>query len=156
MNIKKVKLSEETIKVEKTITRKYIEIDMDFTQIYSSFYLLTMGLKSTKSFQLLFYALKNLGDNNLLISNRMYDEFNRELLSHGDPGITRRTYYNCVKELEESKIISKVTRGRYFINPHIIWNGDKDKRLEFIKSDPMDSNKIAYNPTKLLPPPIEE
>lgn len=154
MAFQKIKVHEETVTIKRTT--QYIEIDMDFTQIYDSFYSLTFGLKSTKSFQLLFYMLKNVADNNLVVNVSLYNSFNNELMQHEGKGITERTFYNCIKELEVAKILSKKDRGYYFINPHVLWKEDKNKRLDFIKSDPLDNNKIAFNPIKLLPAPKDE
>lgn len=158
MNFKKV-----TVEVqESTIKRvtKTTEIDFDFTQVYDCMYSLSFALKSPISFQILFYVLRSIDSSNMLVINKIiFDKFNEEKKSHGFKEISEQTFYNCIKELTKAKIITKMTRGTYFVNPYILWKDDKENRISFIKGECASPNGLIYNPhenLKELKEPITE
>lgn len=145
MNFKKVTVQTE----EATIKRvtKTMEIDFDFTQVYDCMYSLSFSLKSPISFQILFFLLKSLNSDNIInINTKVVNDFNREKIEHGFKGISEQTFYKCMKELTKARIVTKLTRGSYFMNPQVLWKDDKDKRVEFIREEMKSSNGLAYNP----------
>lgn len=148
MNFKKISVKTEERVIKQTT--KTVEIDFDFTQIYDCMYSLSFNIKSPISFQILFYLLKTMTSDNMInVSNDLYNRFIEEKLKHNSPEISRQSFYKCIKELKEAKIISQINRGQYFVNPYILWKDDKDKRVEYIKADRL-GQPLAYNPKENL------
>jgi hypothetical protein len=149
MNIKKIKIKEEEVLVRKTI--RHIEADFDFTQIYDWFYAMSMRIKSAKTFNILFYMLKDVANDNILnIGKDKFEGFNAQYEKlTGEKGIIEKTFYNCIKELEDNSIIKRLSKGRYSVNYHLIFRDEKDKRIELIRSD---NNTMHYNPIRLIEP----
>lgn len=145
MNFKKVTVKTEEAIIKRTV--KTTEIDFDFTQVYDCMYSLSFSLKSPVSFQILFYLLKSISSDNLIsVTSNLIDNFNKEKEAHGFKKITEQTFYNCMKELTNAKILTRITRGSYFINPYVLWKDDKEKRIEFIKEETSSPNGLMYNP----------
>jgi hypothetical protein len=138
---------------EETITTKkkgWIEIDLDFTQIYDSFSTIAAGIKSATSFKLLFWLLANKmnDENGVDCSKRSYEEFNAHLKDHcnQDCGISYSGYIKCMHELNQVGALTKVQKGHYYANPHLFWGGDKDDRLSFLELEAKDPELRSLNP----------
>jgi len=147
MNIKKIKVKEEEVLVKRTT--RHIEADFDFTQVYDWFYIMSMPLKSAKTFNILFYMLKSMeADNVITVNKDKFNGFNSEYTSiTHERAISEQTFYNCIKELEVNNIIKKLSRGRYSVNYHLMFRDGKDKRIDLIRSD---NNTIHFNPVNLI------
>ncbi len=149
MNFKRVAIKTEEVEI-KRITQT-VEIDFDFTQVYDCMYALSFHLKSPISFQLLFYMLRTMkDDNDVVVGNKMYKEFISEMKAHANREISEVAFYNCIKELVKAKIMTRTGRGRYFVNPYVLWKNDKASRVEFLKADAANINNLTFNPIKRL------
>jgi len=149
MNFKKVAVKTEESLIKRTV--QTVEIDFDFTQVYDCMYSLSFRLRSASSFQLLFYFLKHMSADNMIgITSEIYNNFASEMKQHSGKTISRQQFYNCLSDLTNAKIITKITRGQYFLNPHVLWRDDKLKRIEFIKQESLSKNYLAYNPKENL------
>lgn len=149
MNFKRVQVKTETKIIERTT--QTVEIDFDFTQVYDCMYSLSFQLRSPISFQLLFYILKTVAEDNMVyLGKDVYRKFNKEMQEHSNNGISEQSFYNCIKELIAAKIMTKISRGSYFLNPYVLWKDDKNKRVEFIRDEEKSPNGLMYNPKENL------
>lgn len=149
MNFKKIGIKREEVLLKRTTD--YIELDFDFTQVYDCMYSLSFSLRSPTSFQLLFYILKTASKDNIIgINKQLYKSFIKEMLSHTNNQVSEQTFYSCIKELTDAKIITKLSRGQYFLNPYVLWRDDKDKRVEFVSSEELSRNGLTYNPVEKI------
>lgn len=144
-----------TRKIEKTIsaTVDSVEIDVDFTQFYDCFLILAFSIKSSTSFQLLFYLLRITGRDNLVVINKKaVDMFNAHRVSAARKPISEKAFYNSVNDLVAAGVIKKLppNRGTYFLNPFAMWKADKKQRIEYLKSDAGPGQSFAINPINLL------
>ena len=149
--VKRIYFDEETTVIKKR--KGWIEIEMDFTQIYDCINDISPFINSPTSFKLMFYLLSNeAGKNNGIISSKdVYERFNKHQMSKvPEWKMTYRTFLNCMDELKNSKALTKVGRGHYYFNPHIAWKEDKNERLKFIQDEHKDGNVVSHNPVRQI------
>lgn len=105
----------------------YKEVDSEeFIKIYTANVELLFNLKGAgkKVFQILLKAMQEYSINRDTIY--LDDETGLEAAKAIDVKISRASFYRGVGDLIQSSIIAKSTRTNlYFINPHIIFNGDR-------------------------------
>jgi len=134
-------------------TVESVEIDLDFTQMYDCFLILSMGIKSTTSFQVLFYLLRIMGrDNNIMITKRAIEIFNAQRVKVGCPAVTSPTFYKCIRDLKNAGVMTSLppNRGMYFMNPYVMWKADKKERIAYLREDAGPGQSIAINPINLM------
>lgn len=136
---------------ETKITRKkaWVDIDMNFSQMYSCFNNIAPKIKSATSFKLLFWLLANkTTDSNGVICNvDSFNEFNQHLKQTCEAcEITYRTYSSCLSELVEARAFDRTSKGTYYANPHMFWKDDKEKREQFLISKDKDRDYRFFNP----------
>jgi hypothetical protein len=147
------KFSTRKEKRESEITIESVEVDLDFTQMYDCFLILSMGIKSTTSFQVLFYLLRIMGrDNNVIVNKKVIETFNIQRVKVGCPPVTGPTFYKCIRDLKEAGVMTNLppNRGMYFLNPYAMWKADKKDRIAYLKEDAGPGQKIAINPVNLM------
>jgi len=139
-----------------------IEVDVDFTQIYNCFSLLSFRLTSGTSFQLFFFILKNMDKNNIVSIDRDFRDrfFSLYKLVSGKKPVTEQSFYNALRDLVNAEVVKplndKKGRGTYFINPYAVWKADKDQRMSYLKEDAGCGETYAFNPMALLEAPDPE
>lgn len=147
---------------EETITKKkkgWIEIDMDFTQIYHCFSEISPYINSPTSWKLLFWLLsEEVNKNNVVSTGKdVWETFNNYLKSKcQNCDVAYRTFNNSINELVEAKALTMIGRGRYYLNPHIFWKQDRKDRIQFIQAEFMDGKKISHNPNDTGIPLLDE
>lgn len=151
MQLAKFSNRKEKVEIDRTVSS--VEIDLDFTQLYDCFLLLSMNIKSTISFQVLFFLLRIMGrDNNVMINKRAFEIFNQQRTNIGQKVIAEQTFYKCIRDLIAAKIMNKLppNRGMYFMNPYGVWKADKKERIAYLIEDSGKGQSIALNPINLL------
>lgn len=133
-----------------TITRKrkkWVEIDMDFTQIYSCINEISADINSATSWKLLFWLLANetREKNGITIERFVWEKFNAFLSSKGS-SVSYPGFKKCIQELHRAGALSRFAKGRYYFNPHIFWKENQEERLEFIKAENEESKMLDYKP----------
>jgi len=127
----------ETEETHTTKKKGWIEIDMDFTQVYHCFSKIAPKVKSATTFKLLFWLLANKTDdyNGIDASTHSFNEFNKHLETECGLycTITYRTFSNCIQELKDAGALTKVGKGHYYANPSMFWKLDKDERIGMLK-----------------------
>lgn len=143
--------TEET-KTVTTVRKGWVEIDEDFTQVYDSFLALSKDLQYKVSWQLLFWLFKQMNDNNgIQIGKHTFETFNKYLLIDcPDCVISRPTFDRAVNDLINVKVLTKVGKGFYYLNPHLFWKGSKKNRIEFIKDENKEARYLSHNPSNQL------
>jgi hypothetical protein len=118
---------------EKTITQKkgYVEVEDNYTQIYDNVLNLTTKLSSLLDLQILLYLSKNVNKHNVFNTNQLLHDNIQKTLNRT---FTKMTFYNSLESLVKSKLIVKLTRGQYQINPLAIWRESQSLRAEIINA----------------------
>jgi hypothetical protein len=118
-----------------TITRSkgYIEYDTNFTQLYHSFQKVAAKFKSVSEMCILLHFCRVASSHGVITtSNRDYDIFIKEHLAMGGASVNRFTFSKAVKNMTDNKILVKVSKGIYQLNPLLIWNDSLQNRKEVI------------------------
>lgn len=147
--MRKKRIYFKTEEVKTTVRRGYFEIDMDFTQIYDSFSVISAKIQTASSFKLLFWLLANKtnNENGVDSGKKTYGDFNLYLKSQCENcEISYRTFQRSMEELTEAGALTKAYRGQYFANPYLFWKDDAEKRIEHLEEQNKDGNFISYNP----------
>lgn len=127
--MKRIYFDKREVKV--TQTKGYFELDEDYTQIYNSLFRLTGKMKSKVDFQLFTYLCSTASSNGMIYTNQgFYEKFNLLNMQNGAESITRTTFQNSIKNLTDGKILIKVGKGEYQLNPFYIWKDTIQKRKE--------------------------
>jgi hypothetical protein len=123
----------------RTRTRSYIEVDNSFTQVYDSIFTSICKLKGPTTVKLLFFFLSKNTGSGIVTGNSNYKEFARHL-NVGKGIVTRKTYYEAIKEMVAINILLKGDiRGHYILNPVVLWKGTAADRKEVIE---VKANKL--------------
>lgn len=131
-----------------TNRKGWVEVEMDFTQVYDCFSEICTQLKSVTAVKLLFWLLSHEANksNGIRSGRAVYENFQKHLIDKQQQGVTERTFQNCFEELTSVKALTRVGKGMYYFNPYIFWRDDKNKRIEFITDEKKDKKYISHNP----------
>lgn len=110
----------------------YKKVDSaQFVKVFTANIALTFGLASAgiKTFSVLLWAVqhKALAKDEIDLDSMMLEDF-LEAHKENEPAIrlSHPTFKRGLVELEKAKIIAKAMRkGRYYINPNFLFNGDR-------------------------------
>ncbi len=132
-------LNNETGQVESLALQAYKEVDSEeFVKIYTANVGLLFDLKSAgkKVLQLLLAALQKTSINKDTI---YFDgDVALDIAEKSGIQISRATFFRGITELANASIVAKSKLNKlFFINPHVIFNGD---RISFINSFKRKSN----------------
>jgi hypothetical protein len=133
-----------------TITRKkkkWVEIDTDFTQIYSCINEISSEINSPTSWKLLFWLLANetRTKNVVTIEQTVWEKFN-EFLESKRQSVSYAGFKKCIQELHKAGALSRFAKGKYYFNPYIFWREDQAERVEFIKAENQEAKHLNYKP----------
>ena len=151
MKLAKFSTRKEKVEIDRVVDS--VEIDLDFTQLYDCFLILAMRIKSTTAFQILFYMLRVMGrDNIVMVNKRAVIGFNEQRTRTGQKSISEQAFYKAIKGLVRYGVMVKMppTRGAYFMNPFAMWKGEKSQRIAYLREDAGPGQNIAVNPINLL------
>lgn len=138
-----------------TVTKNskgWVEIDTDFTQVYDCFSKLSVKLRSIVSVKLLFWLLSHEANksNGISSGTAIFDKFSKYLTDEGVDGIALRTFKSAFEELTTVGALTRVGRGRYYLNPYVFWRDDKKERINFIMDENKEKKFLSHNPVKQL------
>ena len=150
MRIAKLSVKKEKVTIDRTT--ESVEVDFDFTQIYDCFFLLSMSITTGSSFQILFFLLRNMTkENTISVNKKLIQRFFGMARQVGKEPITEQSFYRSLQELQKAGVMTKLSRGQYFMNPYAMWKDDKVKRTEYIIAQSGEKGqKFSYNPLELL------
>jgi len=132
--MRKTRLYFETTETVTKIKKGWVEVDLDYTQIYLTLSNVVAKLNSLASVKLLFWAFHQISKENMFSFNQSkIIEFNKWLENNNSKPYNERTMYNALKELIENGIVIKWSNGSYQLNPKFIWTDSIEKRIEHLK-----------------------
>lgn len=140
----------ETEETHTTKKKGWIEIDMDYTQVYHCFNKIAPKINSATTFKLLHWLLANkMNDSNGIdASTTSFNQFNNYLTAEcgANCAITYRTFSRGITELKDAGALTKVGKGHYYANPNMFWTLGKEERVELLKLESKDPNLESINP----------
>lgn len=108
-----------------------------------------LSITANKLFHIIMFALsKEIGKDTIYLSL----ETAQELSSNLGVNLSSAVYYRALKELQEKKIIAESNKKFiYYINPAVIFNGDRAKFVKEIrlKHEEQEKKSKGYNSTEL-------
>jgi hypothetical protein len=136
-----------------TITKQskgWIEVDMDFVQVYDSFSKFGVKVKSIVTFKLLFWLLSHeVNKKNGISSGQVvYDRFNNFLNEQGAEIIAMRTFQNSFEELIKIEALTRVGKGHYYFSPYLFWKDSKKERIDFLTDEAKDKKPLSTSKQK--------
>lgn len=123
-----VKTEEEVIRRKTTS----ITVEMDFVQMYSTLLDYLVGIKSVWSVKYLLWIISSMNDSNDTKTTSIAD-FIAYIKTKGIVPPAERTMKDVIKELLDNKLIIRLGRGFYKINPMLFWKDNSGARLENIE-----------------------
>lgn len=125
-------INQSTGEIQGTHLTTYKKVDSEqFVKLFSANIAMTFDLKSAglKALNVLIWAVQHraIGKDQIELDGYALDEF---LTAHAEKkpplSLSLATYSRGINELEKAQIIAKTMRkGRYFINPNFVFNGDR-------------------------------
>lgn len=119
---------------EETITshvRGYIEVSMEYMQIYKGLISAYDKINSVCAMKLLVFLMFDMDKHNVVYFNKeLIKRFNAQFANK----FHERTIRNAITELSSTDIIKKVRNGVYLINALYCWAGKKDERLKYLSN----------------------
>lgn len=141
------------VKATSISTFKQVD-DAKFLKLFAENIALTFDLKSAgiKAFNILCFALqKEIRKDTVELDKYVLEDF-IEYYESRDPPVSLRlseaTFMRGLKELEKAQIIAKtLKRGRYFINPSFVFNGNRLVFTTIIERKSQQSEEQLEIPT---------
>jgi len=149
----------ETEETKTTRKKGWIDIDMDYTQIYDCFNVISPKIKHGISYQLLFWVLANkTSEEN---GTDFSIETHRQFSAHSEaicPGssVSYRSFLRSVKELHEAGALTKIAKGHYYANPNMFWKDELMKRVEMLQLEKKSGDYESINPISSVEETQEE
>lgn len=123
----------ETEQVITTRTKGYIEYETNFTQLYHSFQKVATKFKSVSEMCILLHYCREATNNGIITTNEQdYNKFIDEHLRMGGASINRVNFSKAIKNMTDNKVLVKMSKGVYQLNPLLIWNDSIESRKEII------------------------
>jgi hypothetical protein len=120
--------------VQKLKTQR-ISVEVDFSLSYANKYKYTVRLKSVWSGKYFDWLTTKCNDaNEIYIGILLQRQFYEDLSKVGVLPPSERTMKDVMKELVKERLLIRLGRGRYMVNPMIIWKEHSRKRIEKIKA----------------------
>lgn len=127
-----VLINQSTGEVHGTHVTTYKAVDSEqFVKLFTANIALTFGLQSSgiKALTVVIWSLQNnaIAKDEIALDQIVLDDFMEAHEGHKPPvSLSIATLKRGITELERAQIVAKTIRkGRYFINPNFIFNGDR-------------------------------
>jgi hypothetical protein len=132
---KKKRIFFETEEVVRKTRRGYIDLNMDYFQFYNIafHYIASLSNNCAKDF-ILWIMSRVDGNNEFMYNKTIYDDFIKDLATIARPKTyTENTLHVSIRELIDNKILDRIGRGKYRVNPALFWSDDTTKRIEAVR-----------------------
>lgn len=144
---------------EETVTTKkkgYIEIEDNYTQVYDNVLDLTKKLSSLLDMQIFLYLAKNSNKHNVFnTSKTLQTDIKKDL----EKEFNEATFYKCIERLVNAKLLIKLTKGQYQLNPLTVWRESQVDRRKIIDAiidgKQLDSFEIVEEEKVVIPSVIK-
>jgi hypothetical protein len=138
----------ETEEIVTTKKKGWIEIDLDYTQVYHTMFEYTKNLKNKYCRLYIDWIISKADHNNMVPHN---PDIIKQFVSEFKEPPSAGTVRNAISELVKNKIFIKHSNNSYQLNPAILWGDEVAKRIEHVKA--MRAEDIDY---ELLEEPMVE
>lgn len=122
------------IEKEQTITTKikgFVEVEVDYTQIYHNIFNYVKDINDKWSLKYLLWIIPQANDSNMIPhGDTTINNFINELKGER-PSI--KTIRDAISELVKNKILIKHGYGSYQLNPYVIWSDKTSLREEHFR-----------------------
>lgn len=109
---------------------KWIDVEMDYVQVYKNIFTHTKNLKSKYGLQYIMWIMSKANENNMIPHN---DSILKSFCDEFDEKPSIGTIRNAISELVKQKIFIKYSNSSYQLNPLIFWSEETSKRIDEIK-----------------------
>lgn len=135
MGLKKRRIFFETEEVIRKTKRGYIDLDMDYFQFYNVAFRYIASLSNSCSKDFILWIMSRVDEKNEFLYNKtVYEDFIKSLAEINKPKIYKEnTLHAALAELVKCKVIFRISRGRYKVNPQLFWTGSITSRINEIK-----------------------
>jgi hypothetical protein len=143
----------ETQEVIKKTKRGYIDLEMDYFQFYAAAFSHVASLSSNCSKDFILWVMARVDENNrFTYSKDLYREFNNDLQQIAKPKQYAESTMNmALRELSESGIIFRASRGEYTVNPKLFWSEEVAQRVKSIKLMEAEERHLPEHDALLYP-----
>lgn len=133
-----------------TQSKGWIEVDMDFVQVYDSFSKLGVKIKSLITFKLLFWLLAHEVNrlNGISSGQLVFDRFNSFLKDENAGTLSMRSFQSAFEELVSIGALARVGKGHYYFSPYLFWKDTKKERIQFITDEAKDKKTLSTSKQK--------
>ena len=136
-----------------TVTKQskgWIEVDMDFVQVYDSFSQFGVKVKSLNTFKLLFWLLAHEVNrmNGISSGQLVFERFNKFLKDENAGSISMRSFQSSFEELVSVEALTRVGRGHYYFSPYLFWKDTKKERIQFLTDEAKDKKPLSTSKQK--------
>lgn len=140
----------ETVETVTKQSKGWIEVDMDFVQVYDSFSKLGVKITSLVTFKLLFWLLAHEVNrmNGISSGQLVFDRFNAFLKEEGIKPISMRTFQSGFEELVTIEALTRVGKGHYYFSPYLFWKDNKKERIQFITDEAKEKKPLSTSTQK--------
>lgn len=109
----------------------WMEVEMDFVQLYHNAWRFVAQLSGVCSRDFLLWVLSKIDENNTFVYSRsLYRDFVEDLKKiNGGREYEENTVHLALREFIDKGIAVKLARGVYQLNPEIFWTGEIKDRL---------------------------
>lgn len=126
-----------------------MDVETNFVQVYSDgFFACVKDLRYVYSIKMLgFFLGKTDGHGVFDIKRRTVEEFSRNVGFSGVDGraMTSQQAYMYVNDLMDNRLVVKLGKGTYQLNPFVLWRGDARDRLDAVKSIRAGDDYSSYH-----------
>ena len=112
-----------------TLLKGWVDIEMDYVQVYNNIFQHTVNLKSKYGLQYVLFIMGKCNERNMIPHN---DSILQEFCDKFDSKPSIGTIRNAITELVKEKIFLKYSSNSYQLNPQIFWSDGKNERVENI------------------------
>jgi len=135
MSKRKKRIFFETEEIIHKTKRGYIDLDTDYFQFYSIAFHYLASLSNNCAKDFILWVMSRVDDNNEFSYNHeMFADFTADLQKIFRPKTySENTLHVSLRELVDNKVLSRIGRGRYKVNPRLFWSDDTSKRIDAIK-----------------------
>lgn len=134
----------ETQEVVQKTKKGYIDLEMDYFQFYETAFSQVASLNSSCSKDFILWVMSRVrNDNTFSYSQQLYRDFNEALSKITKPKqYVESTVKMALRELTESGIITRLSRGEYRVSPKLFWTSDVSERIDAVKTQEAETREL--------------
>jgi hypothetical protein len=150
---KKRRIFFQTQEVIQKTRRGYVDLDMDYFQFYNAAFEHVASLSSNCSKDFILWVMGKVDEENRFqYSKELLNEFNEALSKIAKPKHYAESTMNAaLRELSESSIVIRSSRGEYTVNPKLFWSDEIAHRIKSVQSMEQEVRRLPERDAILYP-----